>query len=62
MKKWIVINPEDLVGVALTDLPAGFAVELPDQILILSEDIPRGHKFSLRALEAGEAVVVQHAD
>ena len=57
MKKWIVINPEDLVGVALTDLPAGFAVELPDQVLILSEDIPRGHKFSLRALEAGEAVV-----
>ena len=46
----IKINPEDVVAVALTDLKQGQEVKLENDVVILKEDIPRGH-----ALEAARA-------
>ena len=51
--KYIKINPDDNVAVALQDLPKGEAVEG----VTLSMDIPRGHKIVLRDLKAGDNVI-----
>ncbi len=51
--KYIKINPDDNVAVALQDLHAGDAVEG----VTLSTDIPRGHKIVLRDLPAGADVI-----
>ena len=50
---YIKINPADNVVVALTDLPAGTAVEG----ITLSTPVPRGHKVLLQDLKAGENVI-----
>ena len=51
--EYIKINPADNVAVALADLKAG------TQALgvTLGEDIPRGHKFTLKALKAGDDII-----
>ena len=51
--KYIKINPDDNVAVALQDLAAGEVVEG----VILKVAVPRGHKIVLRDLKAGENVV-----
>lgn len=53
MTEYIKINPADNVAVALADLKAG------TQALgvTLGEDIPRGHKFTLKALKAGDDII-----
>jgi len=51
--KYIKINPDDNVAVALTDLAKGESVEG----LELSMDVPRGHKVVLRDLKAGDNVI-----
>ena len=50
---YIKINPADNVAVALRDLSKGDSVEG----VVLSMDIPRGHKIVLRDLKAGENVI-----
>jgi altronate hydrolase len=50
---YIKINPEDNVAVALLDLQKGDAVEG----IVLSMDVPRGHKVLLKDLKAGEDVI-----
>ena len=50
---YIKINPEDNVAVALRDLQKGDAVEG----IVLSMDVPRGHKVLLKDLKAGEDVI-----
>ena len=50
---YIRINPADNVAVALTDLPAGAAVEG----IVLSTAVPRGHKVLLVDLKEGENVI-----
>lgn len=59
MKRWIRIRPSDDVGVALEDLAAGTKVQSDGEgsCIVLLEDIPRGHKFALRNLNAGERVM-----
>lgn len=58
MKKYIIINPRDIVGVALETLPEGFEVRLDDGTpLRMAEEIPRGHKFALRDIAAGEEII-----
>lgn len=59
--KAIVINEKDNVATAIMDLEAGEIVFVPirghlEKIQILSR-IPIGHKFALRAMEAGEEVI-----
>ena len=51
--KYIKINPDDNVAVALQDLPKGEIVEG----VVLQMDIPRGHKIVLQALRAGDNVI-----
>ena len=51
--KYIKINPADNVAVALEDLSKGEVVEG----VVLSMDIPRGHKIVLEGLKAGEKVI-----
>jgi altronate hydrolase len=48
------LRPEDDVAVALDALSAG---ELLDNGIVLASDVPRGHKFALRALEPGAGIV-----
>ncbi|MBP5721019.1 MAG: UxaA family hydrolase, partial [Bacteroidales bacterium] len=51
--KYIKINPDDNVAVALQDLQKGEVVEG----VTLKCDVPRGHKVVLRSLAAGDDVV-----
>ena len=51
--KYIKINPDDNVAVALQDLQAGEIVEG----VKLGMDVPRGHKIVLKDLKSGENVI-----
>ena len=53
MKKTIVISPIDSVGVALSSLKKGEEAEG----VILCEDIEKGHKFALKAINKGDKVI-----
>ena len=50
------LHPADDVAVALTALDPGMPVGAGDGGIVIREPIPRGHKFALRALAAGEPV------
>jgi altronate dehydratase small subunit len=57
----IVINEKDNVATALDELPAGTTVSVKtehrmEKIELISQ-IPRGHKFSLRHMDRGGAVI-----
>lgn len=57
----IVINEHDNVATALEALSAGtdVAVEIQGRVekITLRSDIPMGHKFALRDVEQGEALI-----
>lgn len=57
----IVINKKDSVATALKGLIAGaeVSVELQGRLqkITLLSDIPMGHKFALKDIEEGEAVI-----
>jgi altronate hydrolase len=53
----IRLDPRDSVATALVALRAGETVELDAVSVKLAADIPRGHKFALRAIARGEAVI-----
>jgi altronate dehydratase len=53
----IVISAADNVATALEALDAGRAMRVGDATVTLADAIPRGHKFALRAIRAGEQVV-----
>lgn len=58
MKRFIKINPEDNVAVALADdVKAGEWFDDGQQRVRLLSDIPRGHKFALSSIEEGAKVV-----
>ena len=52
----ILIDPADNVATALVPLAAGRRLELGASV-VLASDIPRGHKFAIRPIAAGERVV-----
>ncbi|MDE6586185.1 MAG: altronate dehydratase family protein [Clostridia bacterium] len=52
-KNTIIINPLDNVAVALCDLKKG---EMHEGV-VLTEDITKGHKFTLRNVDAGENII-----
>lgn len=56
--KILRVHPEDNVAVALTDLKKGDAVGLSGMSCLLSSDVPAKHKFALRDLAPGEAVIM----
>ena len=53
----IVLDSHDNVATALAPLAAGQAVALEAATVTLAADIPSGHKFALRPIAEGEAVV-----
>ncbi len=57
MQDYIKIHPQDCVAVALKPLPSNTAVSIEGEELLLTEDIPQGHKFALRNIAAGESVL-----
>ncbi len=57
MNDAVRITEKDLVAVALHPLSAGTRVCPGGKEVILREDIPMGHKFALRDIRRGEAVI-----
>ncbi|MGL4672308.1 UxaA family hydrolase [Cetobacterium sp.] len=57
MKKYIKINRKDNVGVALCFIPEGEIVEIDGKKLKLKEDIKKGHKFAIEAIEINQNIV-----
>ncbi len=57
MQKFVKINPNDNVAVALEDLKAGSSVEVGGNTVVLKEDLPRGHKFALNDIPKGEKII-----
>jgi len=60
-KKAIVINSKDNVATALDDLKAGEVIqEEVDRLkrnIKLNQDVPFGHKFSLKEIPSGSPVI-----
>jgi len=50
----LLLNPEDNIGVALANLEIG--TETPQGATIVRR-VPRGHKFAVRGIRAGEAII-----
>ena len=55
--KYLKINPADNVAVALSTLEPGEIITVSGDEITLQNEIPAGHKFSLKAFEAGDFVV-----
>jgi altronate hydrolase len=53
----IVLDPMDNVATALVPLAAGQRIETESGAVTLAAAIPRGHKFALRPIRAGEPVL-----
>jgi altronate hydrolase len=53
----ILLDSSDNVATALVDLAAGQSVALEQATVAIATDIPRGHKFALRAIAEGEPVI-----
>lgn len=58
MAAYLRINPADNVAVALTGLQAGEKIQIEGRgSIVLSEDIPAGHKFTLETIASGADVI-----
>lgn len=57
MKPFIKIHPADTVAVALSPLKKGTEIQIDDQIVVLTEDIPQGHKFALTNITEGDSII-----
>ena len=55
MREYLILNPDDDVGVALIGLKAGQSIDLPGSPA-LRDDIPAGHKFAVRNVAKGSPV------
>lgn len=57
MDKFIKINKNDKVAVAIEELKAGENVNVDGVSITLLQDIPAGHKFALTDIAAGENII-----
>lgn len=57
MQDFIRIHKDDNVAVALKLIMKGETVRVHDMEVMTQEDIPQGHKFAIKPIKAGEAVV-----
>jgi altronate hydrolase len=57
MQEIIKIHPNDSVAVALKALTQGDTIQAGGHNVTLLEDIPQGHKFALKEIKSGEAVI-----
>jgi len=55
--KFLKIDTSDNVAVAINDLKKGELVEIDNKKVVITEDIPAGHKFALTDIEANENIV-----
>ena len=55
--RYLKINPLDNVAVAITCLKAGETIQGDEGELIVKEDIPAGHKVTLKEFSQGENVI-----
>ena len=55
--EYLKINPADNVVVAITDLKAGEIISDEGADVVLKEDVPAGHKVTLKNLTEGENVI-----
>ncbi|VDZ76630.1 altronate hydrolase [Salmonella bongori] len=51
--QYIRIHSLDNVAVALADLVQGTPISVDNQIVMLRQDVVRGHKFALRDYDCG---------
>ncbi len=54
---YLIINEEDNVGIALDRLSKGENIAVKGIKIKISEDIPKGHKFSLKFINEGENII-----
>ena len=57
MKPFIKIHPADTVAVALSPLKEGTEIQIDNQTVVLTEDIPQGHKFALTNITEGDSII-----
>ena len=57
MREVLKISAGDSVAVALVALSAGATVNVEEQQVELRTDVPAGHKFALKDIAAGEAII-----
>ena len=55
--KVIVLDSRDNVATAAEDLATGSAVSVADHTFDVRNDIPRGHKIALAAMQRGQDVI-----
>ncbi len=55
--KYLKINPADNVVVAISDLKAGEIIKEGNLEIVLKEDVPAGHKVTLKDFAEGENVI-----
>ncbi|AWO00717.1 altronate hydrolase [Chitinophaga alhagiae] len=58
MNTYLQIHPKDNVLVALQDLPAGKQIEFNGSTIQLKQNVPAKHKFPLKPLQPGDAVLM----
>jgi len=54
MKKFIIMNPNDNCATALNDINEVESISVNDQLLVINQKIPLGHKFALTDIKKGE--------
>jgi altronate hydrolase len=57
MHRYIHINPDDNVAVAVDNLEQGERLLVGDKEILLRQDIPAGHKIALQDFKAGDHVI-----
>ncbi|MBQ7748987.1 MAG: UxaA family hydrolase, partial [Paludibacteraceae bacterium] len=55
--KFLKINPDDNVAVAISNLSKGEQLNVEGTEVTLLEDVPAGHKFTLKDIKEGENVI-----
>ena len=55
--KYLKINPADNVVVAISDLKAGETITVDGHVITLKEDVPAGHKVTLKNFAQGENII-----
>lgn len=57
MQDFIKINKDDNVAVALKPIAKGTSVDIAGTTVTTIEDIPQGHKFAIKPVKKGDAVI-----
>lgn len=57
MRKYIQINPDDNVAVAVENLWRGEHLLIENKIIALQQDVPAGHKIALQDFKAGDHII-----